>query len=196
MPTSDAAAAAAYKKVKLTEQLREELLGAFRKHKALRAKRVDLEQQLERVVAKLKEQDQVGEILDKPEYQDIEVRHHREWLHDIEEDVASTYKTAKRKQATTLAKNNGTATERKRESTPAKMMRLIEVLRASDKKTFTLPELAEKLELKSAQTGAWLKPLNLGPRCIVWIEKGNRKKGKQINVEEVMKELKKADLVS
>ena len=50
MPPSDAAAA--YKKIKLTEQLRDELLSAFSKHSALRAKRVELERQLEKLDAK------------------------------------------------------------------------------------------------------------------------------------------------
>ena len=187
MAVSDATAAAAYKKIKLTEELRNELLTEFRRHSALRAKRVELEKQLEKLVALIKEKDGVAEILNRPEYKDIEVRTHREWLRDIEEEVAATYKTARRKQATTIAKTKGEFKERKRESLADKTMRFMEYMKKCGKDTITQKELADALGVPGTQIGAWLKPLKIKPGLIVYIEKGNRRAGKQILVKEVLK---------
>jgi hypothetical protein len=186
MATTDAAAAAAYKKIKLTEELRAELLAEFRRHSALRTKRVELEKQLEKLVALIKEKDGVAEILNRPEYKAIEVRTHREWLRDIEEEVAATYKTARRKQANTIAKTKGELKERKRESLGEKHNRLMTYMQNCGKQIITQKDLADALGVPRTQIGAWLKPLKIRAGVIVDVKPGSRIAGKQILVQKYL----------
>jgi hypothetical protein len=73
-----------YKKLKVIEELKEELLKAFVKNAALRTRKLRFEFELARIEDRLKANDLVQEVLARKEFQGLEIAESSEFLKDIE----------------------------------------------------------------------------------------------------------------
>ena len=172
----------AYKKHQLTCELREKLTDAFRKNAALRATRLALESKLEKIVAKLKANDGVTEILNDSRYERIELRESRAWLKDIEQEVASTYKSVQRKSK----RKSGTNVSMKSRLTKEEKMRMVmQYLEANKSGQISLKEIAQALGV-SGQPTTWFKGVGIPAEAIVDKVPGNKRAGKVLLRSEVI----------
>ena len=172
----------AYKKHQLTCELRDKLSDAFRKNAALRATRLDLESKLERIVAKLKANDGVTEILNDSRYERIELRESRAWLKEIEQEVASSYKTIQRKSRNKRGTNQSM---KSRLTKDAKMGMVMQYLEADKAGEGSLKEIAHALGV-NGQATTWFKGIGIPAEAIVDKVPGNKRAGKILVRSEVI----------
>ena len=172
----------AYKADMLRQELREKLLEAFAKNADKRATRLELEEKLKKIVDDLKANDGVTALLDDPRYASVEVRTSRQWLKDIEEEVASSVKKAKlraKKREKEGIKGTRTRTDN---ATKAKMLQ--EYFASKGTEPVKLAQIQKDLGLPS-QITQWLASLKLPAEAVYDAEKGNRRAGKVLNPKKV-----------
>lgn len=175
----------AYRKDQLTKELREKLLKAFQKNAAKRATRVDLEKQLQKIVEELKANDGVTEIINDQRYSEVEVRNSRQWLKDIEEEVAAKVKKARRKSKVREA--SGEKKVRTRTDNDSKKQFLINFFANKSGEPVKLTEIQEALKASgfSGQATSWLKSLELADGVLKDVVPGNRRAGKKFYPRQV-----------
>jgi hypothetical protein len=167
-----------YKKLKLIESLKEELLKAYRKNSALRSRKIELEDELSRLNEKLKANGSVDEVLARPEFRALEIAASKEFLRDIELEADAQQR--KRKPSTSgVAKRTSGPRSRTNESDKRAM--LAEVVRLHNGEDFMVRDISKYLLDKGISTPAtvWLKSLNIPAAAIPDMQPGNRRAGKR-----------------
>lgn len=81
-----------YAEYQLIEEAKEKLVAAFLKNAALRSKRLELERQIEKVNEKLNKTDDVDAVVNDPRYSDIAAIKDPQFLRDVEQGVADSYR--------------------------------------------------------------------------------------------------------
>jgi hypothetical protein len=164
-----------YKKLKATEQLRVELLKAFVKNAALRAKKMRLEVELSRIAERLKANDAVQDVLSRKEFEGLEIAKSPEFLSEIENDAVSAHRRRKQKTGA-----GGAGARRKSSNSDRKTM-LIEIVRAHQGEEFLVRDIGKYLLDKGVSTppSAWLKSLGVPSTAMPDVQKGNRRAGKR-----------------
>lgn len=182
-----------YKKLKMTEQLREELLKAFVKNAALRAKKMRLEADLERIEQRLRANDSVQEVLSRKEFQGLEIAESTEFLKEIEQEAVAAYRRRKQKPTNSYGGDG----KRRRSSDVDKKAMLIEIVRAHQGEDFMVRDIGKYLLDRGIATppSAWLKSLNIPAAAMPDVQKGNRRAGKKFMPSKV-KWLCEDDVVS
>jgi len=166
-----------YKKLKVIEQLKEELLKAFVKNAALRARKMRLESELARIGDRLKANDAVQDVLGQKEFHGLEIAESPEFLKEIEQEAVSAYR--RRKQRATGSK--GGEGRRKRVSDADKKALLLEIVRDHRGEDFLVRDISKHLMDKGISTPAssWLKSLDIPASAMPDVQKGNRRAGKR-----------------
>jgi hypothetical protein len=166
-----------YRKLKTIEQLKGELLKAFVKNAALRARKMRLESELGRIAERLKANDAVQEVLARKEFQGLEISESAEFLRDIEQDAVSAYRRRKQKAA---GSGNGSL-RRKRSSDADKKELLLEIVRDHKGEEFFVRDIGKCLLDRGISTPAtsWLKSLDIPAAAMPDVQKGNRRAGKR-----------------
>jgi hypothetical protein len=166
-----------YTKLKVIEQLKEELLKAFIKNAALRTRKLSLESELARIGERLKANDAVQEVLVRKEFQGLEIIESAEFLKDIEQQAVSEFR--RKKQKTTGVK--GVGAQRKRVSDADKRALLLEIVRDHRGEDFLVRDISKHLIEKGISTpaSAWLKSLDVSAAAMPDVQKGNRRAGKR-----------------
>lgn len=165
-----------YKKLKAIENLREELLKAFVKNAALRARKMRLEAELSRIGDRLKANDAVQEVLARKEFQGLEIAESTDFLKEIEEAAVSSYRRRKQRAA-------GSAVSGRRKRAPAgdKKSLLLEIVKGHSGGDLLVRDIGRQLEEKGISTpaSAWLKSLDIPAAAMPDVQKGNRRAGKR-----------------
>jgi hypothetical protein len=166
-----------YKKLKVIEELKEELLKAFVKNAALRTRKLRFEFELARIEDRLKANDLVQEVLARKEFQGLEIAESSEFLKDIEQEAVSAYR--RKKQKATGARAVGG--QRKRVSDADKRALLLEIVRDHRGQDFFVRDIGKYLVDKGISTpaSAWLKSLDIPTAAMPDVQKGNRRAGKR-----------------
>ena len=86
-----------YADYKLLLEARDELKKAFHANAGLRSQKVDLEKKVEKLRQKLMENEEVDAVLRNPKFSKLAVLKERQFLRDIEAEVAEEHKKKKRK---------------------------------------------------------------------------------------------------
>jgi len=166
-----------YRKLKTIEQLKGDLLKAFVKNAALRARKMRLESELGRIADRLKANDAVQEVLSRKEFQGLEIAESAEFLKEIEEDAVAAYRRRKQKVA---GSSNGSS-KRKRSSDADKRELLLEIVRDHKGGDFLVRDIGKWLLDRGISTPAtsWLKSLDIPAAAMPDVQKGNRRAGKR-----------------
>lgn len=165
-----------YKKLKAIESLRDELLKAFVKNAALRARKMKLEAELSRIGDRLKANDAVQEVLARKEFVGLEIAESPEFLKEIEESAVSSYRRRKLKSS-----GGGGSGRRKRSQSSDKKALLLEIVKAHHGGELLVRDIGRLLEDKGISTpaSAWLKSLDIPAGAMPDVQKGNRRAGKR-----------------
>lgn len=168
-----------YRKLKSIESLRQDLFLAYRKTSALRAKKMKLERQLERVGEKLKGNEAVEAVLSRREYQGLEIAESSEFLREIEQDAVNSRKKRR--------KGGGETASGKRASQSEKRELLLGIVRQHKGEAFMVRDISKILAERGISTPAttWLKSLDIPAAATPDVEKGNRRAGKRFLPDKV-----------
>lgn len=166
-----------YRKLKVIEQLKEDLLKAFVKNAALRARKMRLESELGRIADRLKANDAVQEVLSRKEFQGLEIAESGDFLREIEEDAVSAYRRRKQKASGPA----GVGGRRKRSSDSDKRALLLEIVRDHKGEDLFVRDIGKYLLDRGISTPAssWLKSLDIPGIAMPDVQKGNRRAGKR-----------------
>lgn len=168
-----------YKKLKAIEQLKEELLKAFEKTASLRAKKAELQAQLERINERLQVNDSIEEVLGRREFQGLEIAQSAEFLKEIEDLALVSQRRRKQKP---MASDKSGGGRRKRSSQDEKRAVLIDFVRNHQGSDLMVRDFGRHLEQRGVTTpaSAWLKSLGVPAVAMPDIQKGNRRAGKRL----------------
>lgn len=166
-----------YRKLKVIEQLKDELLKAFIKNAALRARKMRLESELARIGERLKANDAVQEVLSQSEFHGLEIVESAEFLKEIEQEAVSAYRRRKQK----TKGSSGGRGRHKRSTDADKKALLLEIVRDHNGEDFLVRDIAKYLSHKGISTPAssWLKSLDIPSSAMPDVQKGNRRLGKR-----------------
>ena len=166
-----------YRKLKVIENLKAELLTAFVKNASLREKKMRLEIELARIGERLKANDAVQEVLSGKDYQGLEIVESPEFLKDIEKEAVTAYRRKKQK----LKRSSVGLQRRKRSTDIDKKALLLEIVRDHKGDDFLLRDIAKYLSDRGIVTPAssWLKTLDIPASAMPDVQKGNRRLGKR-----------------
>lgn len=166
-----------YRKLKLIEKLKEDLLKAFVKNAFLRATKMRLESELARIGERLKANDAVQEVLSQKEFQGLQIVESPEFLKEIEQAAVSSYRRRKHK-----TKGSSDGGGRRRRSTDAdKKALLMEIVRDHRGEEVLVRDIGKHLLDRGISTPAssWLKSLDIPATAMPDVQKGNRRLGKR-----------------
>lgn len=167
-----------YKKLKLIENLKEELLKAYGKNATLRARKIQLEEELSQLSERLKVNDPVDEVLARPDFRGLEIASSKEFLREIELEADALSRLRKPANSKT-AKASGR--RRGRSSDSDKRAILVEIVRLHRGDDFMVRDISKYLLDKGISTPAtvWLKSLSIPSAAIPDVQPGNRRAGKR-----------------
>ena len=173
-----------YSRYALETEVRTELKKAFLSNAALRLTKVKLEKQLEGIRQKLLNNEKVDAILAEVKYSKLAILQEKQFLKDIEAEVASEYQKSVKKSA--HAVKTGTQQKRNRLTQDQKREILRDILKDIDEKEPLVTKLDQPLNDKGIKTqgSTFLKACGV-PKTAIKAVSNARKDGNKLIIANV-----------